>query len=100
MDKQNLLEWTEYAVSWFSHIPVRALVSAISLIGLIIGALLIFKTSLMIELQRVLYAQMNWKIEPISLPKELRTLRAMGLCTVIFLTVILFLIFFSDLFSA
>ena len=100
MDKQNLLEWTEYAVSWFARIPVKALVSAISLIGLIIGVMLIFKTSLMIELQRVLYAQMNWKIEPISLPKELRTLRAMGLCMIIFLAVILFLASFSDLFSA
>jgi hypothetical protein len=78
MLKQDLLVWTEYVVNWFSVIPVRPVIAVISLIGLIIGALLIFNPLMSIEIQRIIYAKMNWKIEPISLPKKIRSLRLMG----------------------
>lgn len=39
---------------------------------------LIIKPGLAIEIQRRFYAQINWKIEPISLPKELRNTKIMG----------------------
>jgi hypothetical protein len=98
MNKQNLLQWTEYAVNWLAGIPPKVIICAISLIGLMIGALLILNPLMSIEIQRIIYAKMNWKIEPISLPKEVRNLRLLGLFMVIFLCATLFLVFFSDLF--
>jgi hypothetical protein len=43
------------------------------------GLFLVYKPHLVIELQRKFYASINWKIEPISLSKELRNTRIMGL---------------------
>ena len=42
------------------------------------GLFLISKPHLAIELQRRFYAKINWKIEPISMQKELRNTRIMG----------------------
>ena len=42
------------------------------------GLLLIFKPSLAIEIQKRFYAQINWRIEPISMEKEVRNTRIMG----------------------
>jgi len=55
------------------------------LIVLLIGLLLAFKPASAIELQRRFYLLINWKIEPVSLPKELRNTRLMGIFLIIFL---------------
>ncbi len=55
-----------------------------------IGAVLIFKPALVIELQRSFYLLINWRIEPISMAKEIRNTRLMGvfLVSVVLLTVL------------
>jgi len=54
------------------------------------GLFLVSKPELAIELQRRFYARINWKIEPISLPKELRNTRIMGLILTVLSVVTLF----------
>lgn len=50
-----------------------------SLFGLAIGFFLVTRPALAIELQKKFYAGINWKIEPISMEKEIRNTRLMGL---------------------
>jgi len=45
---------------------------------LFIGILLSHNPGLAIDIQRRFYAKINWKLEPISMPKELRNTRTMG----------------------
>jgi hypothetical protein len=59
------------------------LILLISLISLAIGLFLLLKPSSAIELQRRFYALINWRIEPISMPKEIRNTRLMGLFLII-----------------
>ena len=49
-----------------------------------------FKPGAVIEFQRKFYEKINWRIEPISMPKEIRSTRLMGLFLVLatFLTII------------
>lgn len=53
------------------------------LIGLLIGIFLMINPVLAIEIQRRFYEQINWRIEPISLEKELRNTRIMGFLLII-----------------
>jgi hypothetical protein len=50
----------------------------LSLSGILIGLLLVKNPALAIELQKRFYRRINWKIEPISLSKEIRNTRLMG----------------------
>ena len=43
------------------------------------GLFIFFKPDLAIEIQKRFYAKINWRIEPISMPKELRNTRIMGI---------------------
>lgn len=43
-----------------------------------IGFLLMLKPALAIELQRRAYEKINWRIEPISMSKEIRNTKIMG----------------------
>jgi hypothetical protein len=43
-----------------------------------VAFLLIIRPSLAIEIQRRFYEKINWKIEPISMAKEIRNTRIMG----------------------
>lgn len=98
MDRKQLLELTESAVAWASRIPVQPVVGIGSAIGLFIGFFLIFKPELAIEIQKNFYAKINWRMEPISVEKEIRNTRLIGLFMVIFLMATLYLVFFTDLF--
>ncbi|MDD5431725.1 MAG: hypothetical protein PHO70_01890 [Candidatus Omnitrophica bacterium] len=61
---------------------------------LILGVFLVAKPSLAIELQRRFYALINWRIEPISMKKEIRNTRLMGfLLFVVLIAAVLFLAF-------
>jgi hypothetical protein len=51
----------------------------ISVAGIIIGIFLTLNPARAIELQRRFYLLINWKIEPVSMEKELRNTRLMGL---------------------
>jgi magnesium-transporting ATPase (P-type) len=98
MNKERLLELTESAVTWLSGLPVCRIVGIISAIGLFIGFVLVLKPSLAIAIQKKFYEKINWRIEPISMQKEIAHTRMMGLFIVIFLLATLYLVFFTDLF--
>ena len=51
----------------------------IAIFSLFIGFILVVKPDLAIEIQRKFYEKINWKIEPISMPKEICNTRIMGL---------------------
>jgi uncharacterized membrane protein len=63
----------------------------ISLISIIIGLFLFLRPLLAIEMQKKFYARINWRIEPISLEKEIRNTRIMGLFLIIFVLSVLVL---------
>jgi len=42
------------------------------------GSILVFRPALAIEVQKRFYALINWRIDPISMEKELRNTRIMG----------------------
>jgi hypothetical protein len=50
----------------------------ISVISLMIGLFVFFKPEMTIEIQRKFYEKINWRIEPISMPKEIRNTKIMG----------------------
>jgi hypothetical protein len=51
----------------------------IILLSFLFGIFVFFKPSLAIELQRRFYERINWKMEPISMPREIRNTKIMGL---------------------
>ncbi len=48
------------------------------LFNFFVGLLLFLRPELAIEIQKRFYAKINWRIEPISMPKEIRNTRIMG----------------------
>lgn len=92
MDRKQLLDLTELIVAWIAKLPMLPIAISISLIGLCIGFLLIIKPTLAIEIQRRFYEKINWKIEPISMQKEIRNTRIMGWFLIAFLIATLILI--------
>jgi hypothetical protein len=50
---------------------------------------MIKRPELAIEIQRRFYARINWKIEPVSMPKEIRNTRIMGWLLIVLLTLAL-----------
>ncbi len=64
-----------------------------SLLSLGIGIFLVRKPDAAIEIQRRFYARINWKIEPISMTKEIRNTRLMGIFLIILSLTILFVFF-------
>lgn len=63
-----------------------------SLIGLGIGVFMVIRPALAIEIQRRFYEKINWRIEPISMPREIRNTRIMGYFLVLLLIALLFFI--------
>ena len=55
----------------------------IVVIVIIFGALVAWKPKKTIDIQIALYRPFNWKIEPISMEKEIRNTRIMGLAVLI-----------------
>lgn len=43
------------------------------------GLVMFFKPQAVIEFQRKFYEKINWRIEPISMPREVRNTKLMGL---------------------
>ena len=52
--------------------------SLLILSSILMGVFLIFKPSSAISFQKKFYEMINWRIEPISMAKELRNTRIMG----------------------
>ena len=57
----------------------RIAVLLFSFPGIAVGIFLVLKPGAGIEIQRRFYEKINWRLEPISMPKELRNTKAMGL---------------------
>ena len=64
-------------IAWAINIPLIPIL--ISLVSIIIGLFVFFKPGLTIEIQRRFYEKLNWRIEPISMPKEIRNTKIMGI---------------------
>ena len=62
--------------------------------SILIGLFLFFNPALAIEIQRRFYERINWRIEPISMSKEIRNTKIMGLFLIIIslLTIIYILV--------
>lgn len=58
------------------------MVVALSCLGF--GTFVFLRPLRMIELQKKFYEKINWRIEPISLPKEIRNTKIMGCFLIIF----------------
>jgi len=69
------------------------LCALLSLIGIGIGCFLMSRPAAAIECQRKFYLKINWRIEPVSMEKELRATRLMGLCVILVLAAVLILLF-------
>ncbi|MDP1853956.1 MAG: hypothetical protein Q8L26_07155 [Candidatus Omnitrophota bacterium] len=53
------------------------------LVGISTGLFIYFNPVLAIEIQRRFYAKINWTITPVSMPKEIRNTKFMGMFLVI-----------------
>jgi len=62
--------------------------SVFSLLAAVVGTALVTRPGAMIELQRKFYENINWRIEPISMRKELRNTMLMGLVVLIVMIVL------------
>lgn len=62
----------------------------IAVIAVLFGALIAWKPKKVIDIQIALYRPFNWKIEPISMDKEIRNTRIMGM-TILVLGILSFL---------
>ncbi len=83
MKEKQLLELVELIIGWLARIPIKPILLSFSLLGLGIGIFLIIRPAFAIEIQRRFYEKINWKIEPISMPREIRNTKLMGLFLVI-----------------
>ncbi|MGB2630488.1 MAG: hypothetical protein WBD24_02105 [Candidatus Omnitrophota bacterium] len=61
----------------------------IGIINLFIGSFLFLKPELSIEIQIRFYEKINWRIEPISMRKEVRNTRLMGILLIAVTSVLL-----------
>lgn len=68
----------EIIIAKLASVPLSPFLALFSLIGLAAGISMALNPVLSIEMQRRFYYRINWKIEPVSLPKEIRNTRAMG----------------------
>lgn len=59
------------------------IVLAISIVSIAMGLFLFFKPFLAIELQKRFYRLINWRIEPVSMQKEIRNTKLMGLFLIV-----------------
>lgn len=93
MNNKQLLDLMETLIAWLAGIPALPILMLFSLVGLSIGFFFVIKPSLAIEIQRRFYAKINWKIEPISMQKEIRNTRIMGwlLIAILIATLVLIL---------
>jgi hypothetical protein len=55
----------------------------ISASGVLTGFFLFLNPDLVIEIQRRFYERINWKIEPVSMSREIRNTKIMGLILII-----------------
>jgi hypothetical protein len=99
MYREKLMELAEVGVARLSGIPLVPFIAVISVTGIVIGCMLIANPVGAIEFQKRFYEKINWRMEPISMPKEIRNTRLMGATMIGFLAVIVVFAYFADLLS-
>ena len=62
----------------------NTLVILCEVISAALGVFVFLKPEMTIELQRRFYVLINWRMEPISMSKEIRNTRSMGMILIIF----------------
>ncbi len=67
-------------ITWINTPLILTLISVISMM---IGLFVFFKPGRTIEIQRKFYENINWRMEPISMPKEIRNTKIMGMFLVV-----------------
>ena len=90
MGEEQLLELIIARLAGIPKLPVLIL---FSVAGLGIGAFMVINPHLAIEIQRRFYAKINWRIEPISMSREIRNTRFMGWFLIILSVTTLFFAF-------
>ena len=55
----------------------------IAVVAIVFGGIIAWKPKKIIDMQIAIYRPFNWKIEPISMEKEIRNTRIMGLVVLI-----------------
>ena len=73
-----------------------AIFNLICLFCLLLGVFLFFRPAQAIELQRRFYLSINWRIEPVSMEKELRVTRYMGIFLILMVLVVLINLIFAS----
>ncbi len=66
-----------------------------AILALGLGLFIYLKPLTAFEIQKKFYALINWKIEPISLQKEIRNTKAMGLFLIVFVFVACLYVWFK-----
>ncbi len=64
-------------IAWIINTPLFLIL--LSMVSIIIGLFVFFKPELTIEIQKKFYEKINWRIEPISMQKEIRNTKIMGI---------------------
>jgi len=59
-----------------------------SIFSLALGAFLVLRPTAAFELQRRFYEKINWRIEPISVSKEIRNTKWMGIFLLVFVNIV------------
>jgi hypothetical protein len=68
---------------------MQVLIILIAAVSSCLGFFLIYAPAKAIDIQKKFYAMINWRIEPIDIPKEIRNTRIMGGFLIICVTVLL-----------
>ncbi len=63
------------------YIPLAAL---LILAGMLFGIFILLRSALVIKLQIKFYEMINWRISPISMEKEVRNTKYMGMFLILF----------------
>ena len=54
-----------------------------SVMVILIGSFFFLKPTVAIEMQRMFYEKINWRIDPISMPKEIRNTKLIGVFLIV-----------------
>ena len=57
---------------------------SVALFAILIGSYVYSNPEKIIDIHKKFYALINWRMEPISLPKEIRSTKRMGLFLILF----------------
>ena len=68
---------------------------AVMVIGMALGILFMWQPRKVIDIEIAIYRPFNWKVEPISMEKEIRNVRTMGLAVFILALASLALIYYN-----